>query len=372
MNLDDKSLASIPLSRFPYFGGKSAVAQLVWERLGDVDNFIEPFCGSAAMLLGRLTPPKIETINDADCVARGTRILTADLRWIKACEVCVGSKLAAFDEFNGEAREGFRAPEKYRRWQVATVTDVRIIKKPCYRLTFDDGTTVICSACHQWLGGSHVTGGRGWRWQKTESLVCNRATQRSWVCKLVDVVEPEMNYEAGWLAGFFDGEGSIKPPSGWEANVAQKHRPELERADALLKKRGFSVRLVNAHRDNPEHSPLAHLCITGGMRETFKFLMQIRPERLIRNLVRSFPERSLYGRQKQAVGLVEKEFLGEQDVVAIETDCHTFVAEGLASHNCYVSNFWRATSRDPEAVAEYADFPVSECDLHARHKWLVL
>ncbi len=51
---------------FPYFGGKRAVAELVWARLGDCRNVIEPFCGSAAFLLLRPHPPKIETINDAD------------------------------------------------------------------------------------------------------------------------------------------------------------------------------------------------------------------------------------------------------------------------------------------------------------------
>ena len=37
----------------------------------------------------------------------------------------------------------------------------------------------------------------------------------------------------------------------------------------------------------------------------------------------------------------------------------------------YVSNFWRALQRDPEKVAYYADYPVVETDLHARHVWLV-
>lgn len=35
-----------------------------------------------------------------------------------------------------------------------------------------------------------------------------------------------------------------------------------------------------------------------------------------------------------------------------------------------VANFWRALKSAPEAVAEAADWPVSECDLHARHAWL--
>lgn len=39
--------------------------------------------------------------------------------------------------------------------------------------------------------------------------------------------------------------------------------------------------------------------------------------------------------------------------------------------NGYVSNFWRAIKLDPEAVAEWANWPVNENDLHARHFWLV-
>lgn len=36
-----------------------------------------------------------------------------------------------------------------------------------------------------------------------------------------------------------------------------------------------------------------------------------------------------------------------------------------------VSNFWRALSHDPDAVARWCDFPVVETDLHARHRWLM-
>lgn len=52
---------------FPWFGGKSRVASLVWEYFGDVPNYVEPFAGSLAVLLGRPTTPKTETVNDADC-----------------------------------------------------------------------------------------------------------------------------------------------------------------------------------------------------------------------------------------------------------------------------------------------------------------
>lgn len=36
-----------------------------------------------------------------------------------------------------------------------------------------------------------------------------------------------------------------------------------------------------------------------------------------------------------------------------------------------LANFWRAMQREPELVAEHADNPVNECDLHARHLWLI-
>jgi DNA adenine methylase len=52
---------------FPWFGGKSRAAHLVWEAFGDVPNYVEPFAGSLAVLLGKPTPPRIETVNDLDC-----------------------------------------------------------------------------------------------------------------------------------------------------------------------------------------------------------------------------------------------------------------------------------------------------------------
>lgn len=51
---------------FPYFGGKRRVARMVWERFGDVPNYVEPFFGSGAVLLGRPMEPRTETVNDLD------------------------------------------------------------------------------------------------------------------------------------------------------------------------------------------------------------------------------------------------------------------------------------------------------------------
>ncbi len=56
---------------FPYFGGKRQIADKIWELLGDVEHYLEPFCGSCAVLLKRpnglnLPDNYAETINDKD------------------------------------------------------------------------------------------------------------------------------------------------------------------------------------------------------------------------------------------------------------------------------------------------------------------
>ncbi len=52
---------------FPYFGGKKTVAPIVWSALGNPYYYIEPFCGSAAVLLARPHKPSHEIIGDLDC-----------------------------------------------------------------------------------------------------------------------------------------------------------------------------------------------------------------------------------------------------------------------------------------------------------------
>jgi len=36
---------------FPWFGGKSRAAEIIWARFGNVPNYVEPFAGSLAVLL---------------------------------------------------------------------------------------------------------------------------------------------------------------------------------------------------------------------------------------------------------------------------------------------------------------------------------
>ena len=60
--------AEVLRAPFPYFGGKRRAAPLIWNALGDPGGYVEPFAGSAAVLLARpaVKGRRVETINDAD------------------------------------------------------------------------------------------------------------------------------------------------------------------------------------------------------------------------------------------------------------------------------------------------------------------
>jgi len=61
-------LSPVLRAPFPWFGGKSRAADLIWPRFGDVPNYVEPFFGSGAVLLARPHAPRIETVNDVDAL----------------------------------------------------------------------------------------------------------------------------------------------------------------------------------------------------------------------------------------------------------------------------------------------------------------
>jgi len=74
-----KSIAGTLAAPFPWFGGKANAAELVWQAFGVVDNYVEPFAGSAAMLLSAPDGKRVATINDADgFVANFWRAISID------------------------------------------------------------------------------------------------------------------------------------------------------------------------------------------------------------------------------------------------------------------------------------------------------
>lgn len=75
---------------FPYFGGKGPVSSFIWERLGDVSHYLEPFFGSGAVLLNRPAEHRrrCETVCEKDgLVANAWRAMQFDPEGVaKVCD----------------------------------------------------------------------------------------------------------------------------------------------------------------------------------------------------------------------------------------------------------------------------------------------
>jgi hypothetical protein len=99
---------------FPYFGGKRRAIDLAWPRFGIVDNYVEPFCGSLAMLLGAPEGRRTETINDANgFVVNFWRAIQSDPESVAAWADC------PVTEIDLEARHGWLVNRSDRlRWSL--------------------------------------------------------------------------------------------------------------------------------------------------------------------------------------------------------------------------------------------------------------
>lgn len=256
------------------------------------------------------------------CVSPETRILTADLRHIPAKDVVVGMKLVGFDE---------ERPHKgsHRQFKESEVLSAATITRPSYRLTLTDGTSVVCSAEHQWLV---LTAGRRTEWKTTESLVPTDQIMR--ITHMWDTVE---TYSGGYLSGAFDGEGHLAHTRSKQIvglTFAQKDNPMLDLVRQYMSENGYEYTEYMYESNNN----VSHMHLRGGKQAVMKFLGSIRPQRLLKNFsVNNLGSIGRHDKKNETFThpfVSSLEFMGDQEVVAIKTTTSTYVAEGLASHNC--------------------------------------
>ena len=275
-----------------------------------------------------------------DCVTPETRVLTADLRWVAAGDLVVGQKLLAFEE---ESRPASTPSGKRpgRSYAPAIVERTDRVVRPCYELEFDDGTVVRCSAGHRWLIGSLCNGAK---WAETRNLKAGGHNASS-VCKPLSVWDTDTSWEGGYLAGAFDSEGNLdqnvydRPGKTSRSNrvaFSQVDNSVLAEVERCLKAIGFDYRHDvqsrggNSCVDGASRQDIHRLTI-GRRSEFLRFLGSVRPERILAKL-----DIGLLGRLERTniARLVRKTYVGEQEVVMLDTSARTYFAEGLASHNC--------------------------------------
>jgi hypothetical protein len=268
-------------------------------------------------------------VDMAHCVAPETKILTADLKWIPAEEIKPGDKLIGYDECNN-TEKGNRA------WKSATVEKATRLIEPCYKLTMEDGSTLIASADHRWLCNSVHTN----CWRVTKDLIARGDYcdgRSSHIIKPLKVWEEDKSYEAGYLAAAFDGEGHISQTpnncNGARINLgfSQRENGMSNAVEEILKRKNF----VFNRQEGKEHESrfganTYRYYISGGKCEVLRFLGQMRPKRLLEKFN---PDMLGIMRSINRIAVIKKEFIGDQEVIGLQTSTGTFIAEGFASHN---------------------------------------
>lgn len=250
------------------------------------------------------------------CVTPNTRILKTNLEYIRAGELCVGDELLAFDSFLNNPK-----------FKKTKVTHTCLLKKPCYKIVTSRGT-IHASVDHPWLirdSKRKINGlSKIWMESKDLSIGDKIVYLNSW--------ETEESWEAGYLAGQFDGEGTILK-SGKTRRVAfyQKKGIELDYVEQLLIERGYSVSKKVRQRENPKWKPSGIISINGGWPEMLRFLGSIRPQRLLADSKKLWENAAMNGVSDAEILSIE--YAGRRTVVGLSTDSETYIAEGFLSHN---------------------------------------
>jgi hypothetical protein len=127
------------------------------------------------------------------CVTPDTPVLLPDPSYIPAGDLRVGDELAGFDEYAG--------PSKRRRFKSSVVTACERKELECMEIQTEDGLKTIASLDHPWL----MRSGCSHSWSLTKNLHIG-----SRILSLGAPWTREDTWEAGYLAGVLDGEGSIR------------------------------------------------------------------------------------------------------------------------------------------------------------------
>lgn len=256
------------------------------------------------------------------CVSLDTPILTKDLRYIPAGFLKEGDELIGFDDTLNNPR-----------LVSCKVTAAVPVKKPCVDIETDEGP-VTASEDHPFLI-RQTTNNNGKVWIRAIELTPGM--------EIVSLGRwgQENSWDAGYIAGMFDGEGSLvrSGKAGRILSFYQKTGPELELVEALLRCRGFHFH-VDVRKRREDWSSVGSLIfrasgINKGLVQILRFLGTFRPQRLL-----SMSEKIWEGARLNSVGGAVVKSVAKSRrrlVMGLATDSGTYIANGLFSHNSQIS-----------------------------------
>lgn len=264
------------------------------------------------------------------CLSPETKILTSDLRWKTLEDVVVGEEIVAVDETPPEGRG------KIRLMKNAIVEAKRVVTKPAFKITTEDGRCLIATKEHRFLcrrGGRTQSGWKEVGWLRVGD-------------KLRYITTPweEASSEDFWFSGLADGEGSLrqKNQGGVEYSVCQTEGAVLNRILNYVKNNGLSYRIETDNRKYYKYEEAKirrkklKRIVFNRMNEIFVLMGKTRPSRFIDR--KWWVGKGMPGKNsgKAWEGIVSIEPLGTRKMIDLQTSAKTFIAEGFVSHNSSV------------------------------------
>ena len=218
---------------------------------------------------------------------------------------------------DGSGRKGTR--QSYLRVAVLT-TDQPILDRMARAFA-----VLGCDGIH----GRPFDAGRGSRFDRGERRAPMSKIETRRMSNLVAVREAclerdDPTWKAGYLAGLLDTDGCY---SGDDLRFSQtKPNDVLERARRYIHDLGFASRREDFRSASGRSERLL-----GNIEEKLRFLSTVQPA--LTRKAADFYGRRFPGRHTVRVEGVRR--VGRRDLVDIETSSGTFIAAGLATHNCY-------------------------------------
>ncbi|MDE1767327.1 MAG: hypothetical protein KGI27_13800 [Thaumarchaeota archaeon] len=252
------------------------------------------------------------------CCVPETKVLTADLNWKSVGELFVDEELVGFDEW---------PTPTFRYHRRAKVTATGRKKLPCVRITTSKGAITV-STEHPFLC-RHRDLKENQHWILAENL--KPGTE---ILYFGPPWEYKENYRTGYLAGIYDGEGHT---AKYNVSFVQKEGAVLEHAHKLVAEDKM------LHISKYKHSSHGTRTIrVAKFYDRLRLLGTIRPIRLLTQAAKTWENQIISCGPNRENSLAKVEsvlFIGEQEVVTLETDTHTLITEGYYTHNTALLNY---------------------------------
>jgi len=261
--------------------------------------------------------PDSGVFTDADfCLAPWTMILKNNLEWTAIKDLNVGDSIIGIDEFP----KGGKGNRRKLRSGIVESKCPKVLDS--YGIKFNNGTFIVASGEHPWLTSKTKLKSE---WIRTDQLKVGM-----YLRFFVEPWEKIESYDGGYVAGFLDGEGYSAHKHktiGFGQNVGKTLDNILNKLDEL----GFDNYDVD-YNTSYTGNVMAKVRFND-MVSSLKLLGMVKPQRLLDGLELDGIEPPTLN---PAVMVTDIMPIGKQELISIQTSIHTFIAEGLFTHNSQI------------------------------------